>query len=353
LRELSFDPSSIEAVVDLAERASLLSRGRPVLRLQSSVLAGLGLPAIGDADELRDMARAALEGETVAWRRAWLAGLAGRCQRSVVEPGERRDPWVVIEGNRYRAAELRALLRGAPEQTVENGADLTTDDEDSFHAGRGGITLAEHSGDVERFARTYADRLGVPDTIRSDLALAGWLHDIGKADPRFQLLLRAGDEVEFYKDERPWAKSIMRSGAKRAQALARRLSKYPDGARHEVQSLAMIERMRDIVATKAHDLELVLHLVASHHGYCRPFAPPIPDPEPVDVTLIAHSSAQFGRIDFAATSSDHQLYRLDSLIADRFWSLLERYDWFGLCWLEAILRLADHRASEAEEAGLP
>jgi CRISPR-associated endonuclease/helicase Cas3 len=352
LRESSFDPTSTEAVVDLAERAALLSRGRPVLRLHPSVLSGLGLPAIDDADDLRDVARAARQVETVAWRKAWLAGLLGRCQRMVVEAGE-RDPWVVVQGNRFRAAELRAALGDAPEQTVENGADLTTDDEDSFHAGRGGITLAEHSGDVESYAWAYADKLGLPDALRADLALAGWLHDIGKADPRFQLLLRGGDEVEFYKDERPWAKSIMRPGAKRAQALARRLSKYPAGARHEVQSLAMIHRVRDVLAAKASDLELVLYLVASHHGYCRPFAPPVPDPEPVDVGLVAHASAQFGSIDFPATSTDHRLHRLDSPLADRFWDLVERYGWFELCWLEAILRLADHRASEAEEACCP
>ena len=200
-----------------------------------------------------------------------------------------------------------------------------------------------------RLARDYASRLALPTQLESDLALAGWLHDVGKADPRFQLLLRGGDEIELLKDETPWAKSAMPAGAKRAHDLAGTRSRYPRGARHEVQSVAMIEAVREVVAAKSNDLELVLHLVGSHHGYCRPFAPPVIDSAQVQVSLTGHTSAAFGTLSFDAMTSTHELHRLDSPIADRFWSLVARYGWLELCWLEAILRLADHRASEKEE----
>ena len=111
----------------------------------------------------------------------------------------------------------------------------------------------------------------------------------------------------------------------------------------------MIENHIGALKSMASDLDLVLHLVSSHHGYCRPFAPVVIDDAPVDVGLTNHSSQRFGSIAFPATTSKNELHRLDAPLPDRFWSLVERYGWLELCWMEAILRLADHRASEEEQ----
>jgi CRISPR-associated endonuclease/helicase Cas3 len=103
----------------------------------------------------------------------------------------------------------------------------------------------------------------------------------------------------------------------------------------------MIEQSEAALA-KAHDRELVMHLVASHHGWCRPFAPALDDEDARVVTL------QHGEVEMAA-SARHRLAQLSSGVAQRFWTLNERYGCWGLAWLEAVLRLADHRASEERE----
>jgi CRISPR-associated endonuclease/helicase Cas3 len=350
IRDGCFDPISkggphAPEVSDLAERASLLGRGQPVLRLHPAVLRQLGLAQVQrDLEEvgaaLENLADAATDR---GWRGLWLRAVA-RANQSFVVDGE--EPWTVLRGKRFSAAELRRQL--SADDTVEDGAELATDDDDSCDAGRT-VELSIHSTDVEDFARRYATALGFPTAIAQDIALAAWLHDVGKADRRFQILLRGGSEITYFKNETPLAKSATPSGARAAQRGAAKKSGYPERGRHEVQSVAMIEKHSDAIRAKAHDIDLVLHLVASHHGHCRPLAPVVVDDLPVDVVLPGHRSATFGEIDFGPTSSKHDLHRLESPLADRFWSLVGRYGWLELCWLEATLRLADHRASEHEQ----
>jgi CRISPR-associated endonuclease/helicase Cas3 len=353
IRNGCFDANATESVVDRAEQAELFARARPVLRLHPGIVAGLGLSSIFDEPDTARSALGRLAANTdwPAWKRLWAEKLA-RGRGALVVPGEER--WTVIEARRVPLAALRGVLQ--PEETLEDGVELTTDADDSFHAGRA-VALAAHSTDVETVAREYATRCGLGPWLAAHIALAAWLHDIGKADPRFQLMLRGGSEVEFFKDESLWAKSPMPPGAREAHRVAQRKSGYPRGARHEVQSLAMMDSqiaaLRECLTrldVKEPDLDLVLHLVASHHGHCRPFAPVVVDERPVDVTLCRHTSSTFGAIDFGSTTSNHGLHRLDSPLADRFWALVAKYGWQELCWFEAILRLADHRASAEEQS---
>lgn len=219
--------------------------------------------------------------------------------------------------------------------------EISTEDDTASFTGTE-LQLDVHCADVKHLAELFARRLGLPAPLVRDVALAAWLHDVGKADQRFQQMLVGGSEVRLAALEAPLAKSAAPAQDAAARREARRRAAYPDGYRHELLSVAMVIRSKDALAA-ASDPELVLHLVGSHHGWCRPFAPLLDDSRSLQVRL------EHGSTVLEATT-DHGLARLDSGIGDRFWILVRRYGWWGLAWLEAILRLADHRASEWAEA---
>jgi CRISPR-associated endonuclease/helicase Cas3 len=126
--------------------------------------------------------------------------------------------------------------------------------------------------------------------------------------------------------------------------LARDRAGLPVGFRHEMLSVQLAELSQRLPDNYA-DRELILHLIAAHHGHARPFAPVVPDDElpPVEVNGVALTHEQRAQLTPA--------HRLDSGIAERFWTLTRRYGWWGLAYLEAVLRLADQQASAAEDAG--
>ena len=220
-------------------------------------------------------------------------------------------------------------------------SDVVAEDDGASHTGSE-ILLDSHMLGVADWARGFSERCGLPPAMVDDLELAARWHDAGKADVRFQRMLRGGASL-LAEDAEPLAKSSIVVGDIVARQRARDRSGYPRGARHELSSVTLLEEQRSLL-DHAHDRDLVLHLVASHHGWCRPFAPVVVDKEPVDIVLAMEGKT-------VRVSSAHGLSRLDSCVADRFWTLVSRYGWFGLAWLECILRLADHRRSEEEQRG--
>ena len=190
------------------------------------------------------------------------------------------------------------------------------------------VTLKAHMEQVGARAEKYALALGISERIATDLKLAGRFHDIGKADERFQLMLAGGDKITRAARDELLAKSIT--------SVARTSSGYPARMRHEAASVALLQS--DANALKdAHDPDLVLHLVASHHGYARSLPQIVPDPNPQTV-----------RYEQMRTNSDLASTPAAVETADRFWILTRRYGAYGLAWLEAVIRLADHRQSEKE-----
>jgi CRISPR-associated endonuclease/helicase Cas3 len=189
----------------------------------------------------------------------------------------------------------------------------------------------------------------LPPPIVNALWWAGRIHDVGKVDRRFQLWLRNGDEVSAAISDVVLAKSTTPKQDTVARRLARERAGYPRGQRHELVSLDMAEgsaALRQRIEADGVDWDLVLHLVASHHGWCRPVAPPvrIPERDVEDVSWDVEGVPLSGK-------TGHHRGCMDSGVVERFWCLVRRYGWHELAYLEAVLRLADHRRSAEEQEG--
>jgi CRISPR-associated endonuclease/helicase Cas3 len=338
----TFDPAASDTVTDLGCAAALRARGQVELRLATEPLAAVDVSLAGMPDPEEDETAKECRARWRTWAAAWAAPES----TSVLNAREWQALQATVAGPRagriIRDVVMGLVLPVDPDLLKAEVEEAVTEDDDSSFVAQE-VTLRRHSSDVEGFARRFAAALHLPSTIVDDLALAGWLHDVGKADPRFQRWLVGGDEIKSAVLPEPLAKSALPAGSTKESMLARKRAGYPAGYRHELLSLAMIQASTNALAN-AHDPELVKHLVASHHGYCRPFAPFDDHPDDLPVAL-AH-----GDVALTATSR-HRLARLDSGVSERFWGLIDRYGWWGLAWLEAILRLADHRASEQETGG--
>lgn len=203
------------------------------------------------------------------------------------------------------------------------------DDDDGATFRRSAVELERHLNGVQDRTIATSRRLGLPPELADDLALAARLHDLGKLDDRFQRMCGRGPgELPLGKSGMSWKER------RRRQAL----SDYPSGERHEALSVELM-RQRGLLAD-AHDPLLVEHLVASHHGWARPFVRAAQGSARIE-------DAIFGLDPPADTIRHHD----DQRAPTRFRKMQARYGWHGLTWLEAILQLCDHRQSEAEDLG--
>ena len=88
---------------------------------------------------------------------------------------------------------------------------------------------------------------------------------------------------------------------------ARQLAGYPKGGRHELLSVALLkDRREDFLGL---DFDLLLHLLGSHHGRCRPFAPVVDDGEPVSAAYNGWRASSDHRLESA------RIWRVRALLA--------------------------------------
>jgi CRISPR-associated endonuclease/helicase Cas3 len=340
------------AVPDWADRAYAMVRDRAILRLHPDVLKQW--PESEVLQQLAESGPARLNGDDpdvlVNDLKAALADWSGRL----------RDPswnWLKVVADSLAGDKKLArsifphatgglfLAGGRRLNHYELNSEPFSDEDDESSSGSfRSLLLSEgdrkgHLHGVAEQAARYARLCGLPMELVEVLETAGRGHDLGKADPRFQAWLKGGN---------PWArgpllaKSDDMAQGREGSRKARERAGYPQGGRHELLSVRLLESGSEALPLVDALRDLLLHLIESHHGHCRPFAPAVDDVEPVQVTLEVEACVY-------AASSATGLERLDAGPAERYWRLTRRYGWWGLAWLEAMLRLADHRRSEWEE----
>ena len=325
-----------QAVNDLGEEANLRARAKAVLRVHPAVMASW--PGGAARQRLLELATDSASIDNIDAIRESLADLAQvaglppwltAAARSLAQ-----DRRLAIHHHPFCGLVLRGsrLVRG---WTAES-ASFT--DEDQTSSATVSVPLHQHLQGVADRAKTFAEACGLSQPLAEDIALAARCHDLGKADPRFQAFLRGGTGLPGLL----LAKSQDAPRTPQALVVARQRSGYPVGGRHELLSVRMLEAAG--LLSRAADPDLVLHLIACHHGRCRPFAPVVEDPSPVTASLMLDGCT-------IQAGSSTGLERLDSGVSERFWRLVRRYGWWGVAYLEAIVRLADHRCSEAEQSG--
>ncbi|TAM61184.1 MAG: type I-U CRISPR-associated helicase/endonuclease Cas3 [Rhodanobacter sp.] len=222
------------------------------------------------------------------------------------------------------------------------------DDESSRTQQDTPVALSDHSRHVRDAAAQAIAHLPL-GTLAEPSTLAAYLHDWGKADERFQAMLRRTDRTDAWLLAGATASVIAKSDGlpttQAQRAAARDRAGLPPGFRHEMLSVQLAE-LSGLLPDDPDRRALILHLIASHHGYARPLAPVVMDDELPSVEFDGVGLTHDQRKQLVPS------HRLDSGIAERFWQLTRRFGWWGLAYLEAALRLADQQASAAEDAVL-
>ena len=213
------------------------------------------------------------------------------------------------------------LWRVRPQKSP--GLTLEDQEELSITGGQNDYPLDEHGRDVGHRAQRVCASVGLSEGIARDIVHAAEAHDIGKADPRFQRLLG------YTNGQRPMAKSPSSRGMQRRLDDNRR-SGFPAGGRHEELSRRALEQ--------AAASDVVLHLVASHHGHARPLIPP--------TAAQPSTGAEIPLPDGSTACIDSDLGKVDWEQPARFAATQEELGVYGLMLAETILRCADWEVSK-------
>jgi CRISPR-associated endonuclease/helicase Cas3 len=188
-----------------------------------------------------------------------------------------------------------------------------TADDDGSLASTAAQELNDHLSRAAAVGKQLATALHLPDDFAEAVVACLQWHDLGKNRRIWQAAI--GNNAYAT------GSVLAKSGGVMRPAL---LNSY----RHELGSLLDVAKRSDADLSAIRHRDLILHLIAAHHGRARPHFPA------AEVFDPSHPAAD---CDLAATA-----------VPNRFASLQKQHGRWTLAWLEAIVRSADAIASQTE-----
>jgi len=345
--EFGWNPESDAPARDLADISLSRQRARPTLRLHPALISSwLDHDQESDSDARAEIVRAVRSTRRSTDDDLAIGSASGEIGR-VLTLIQESD--LVRQEIRDIAATAKVASKSYPDglgwicsgrkEPSKNPVFLWEDEDSSLEEDQ--RTLEAHAGDVAKVLNRWLEKLALPPEITRTLAAFPSLHDIGKADPRFQDFLFGGP-LEF--DSQPLlAKSG--DGELTAEEINKRWKdcRLPTGWRHELCSLDLLEAnlsLFDCVPEQRRSL--LCHIIGAHHGFGRVLPPVIDN---TDAPVFEHKFTNQP----CSLSARRDWHRLDSGWTDQFAALQQQFGWHGLTFLEAIVRLADHVASARSE----
>lgn len=327
--KLGWAPREDSPVTDLGTAANMpFWRDRAIVRLHPKV------PLAGDWQTQWMSLATALDAGDLNFVTTEVCGF-GLSNLSQSDSAEGKIVYYYSESEDARQGVILSIKRANPGSAE---AEASTEDPTSGDfTGNIAQSLTDHTALVTRKSNQSSEILGLPERIRKSIEFAAEHHDWGKGDRRFQQYLCNG-----WPETLPLAKSN-RNYIPRKERLTWQACGLPEDWRHEALSVRMaicrLEEHADL------DHELALWLIGTHHGYGRPF---FPHDDTLDETARRVTSSD-GKDILVPKSDGPQRTSFDWRgmdWAELFQVLKTRYGAWELARLEAIMRLADHRASE-------
>ncbi|WP_101616201.1 type I-G CRISPR-associated helicase/endonuclease Cas3g [Bifidobacterium margollesii] len=192
-----------------------------------------------------------------------------------------------------------------------------------------------HQRSVEHRVKCFLHTLGLPDELSHDVMVAALHHDDGKKDPRFQKLLHYRmPKPDEYGEMNYLAKSRYHSPVYEA-GIRRELNLR--GWRHEQRSAAECWAKHDSIG--ANDIELVTRLAGTSHGHGRSCFRD-------DAATLIPQYVLDHRDSDPMLDIDEIRSAAEELFDEGMWERIishtnMRYRYWGIAYLEAILRSAD------------